>query len=95
MAKSGGARGKFVYVIALVLVFGLALGGLWFFRNFGKSNRVVNAEDAVRTITRLSNEIDPTVASPIKEAVDVEDMLDEADELPDISTCPITVDGGE
>lgn len=93
--KRDGAAGRFVFVGALVLVFALALGGLWFFRNFGKSDRVISTEDAGRTIDRLYKSIDPDSASPIKEAVDVSDMLDEADELPDIDTCEITVNGGE
>ena len=92
--KKNGATGRIVFVIALVLVFGLALGGLWVFRNFGKSDRVVGAEDAMRTIDRLYKSVDPDTASPIMEAVDVGDMLDEADELPDIDSCAITVDGG-
>ncbi|MBQ9006875.1 MAG: substrate-binding domain-containing protein, partial [Atopobiaceae bacterium] len=93
--KKGGAAGRLVFVGALVLVFALALGGLWFFRNFGKSDREVNSEDAARTIERLYKSIDPESAAPIKEAVDVSDMLDEADELPDIDTCEVTVNGGE
>lgn len=83
-----------VFIAAVALVFGLVLAGLWAFRNFGKTEREVTVEDAGRTIESLYREIDLHVAAPIKEAVDVEDTLDEADELPDISTCEVTVDGG-
>jgi len=93
-SKKGGAKGVVVFLGALILVFAVALGGLWAFRNLGKSERVVGAEDATRTMDRLYKQIDPGSAAPIKEAVDVSDMLNEADELPDIDTCPITVDGG-
>ena len=92
--NKSGATGRLVFVLALALVFAVALGGLWVFRNFGKSDRVVNAEDAARTIERLYKSVDPDTAPPIKEAVDVEDMLDEAEELPDIDTNAVTVDGG-
>lgn len=92
--KKSGATGRLVFVLALALVFAVALGGLWLFRNFGKSDRVVDAEDAARTIERLYKSVDPDTAAPIKEAVDVDDMLDEAEELPDLDTNAVTVDGG-
>ena len=89
-----GSTGKIAFVLGIALVFAVALGGLWAFRNFGKSDHVVNAEGATRTIDRLYKSIDPSTAKAITEAVDANDMLDEADELPDIDSNPITVDGG-
>lgn len=94
MAKRNGLVGRLVFVGALIAVFALALGGLWAFRNFGKSPKVVDQEDAVRTIGRLYGKVDPETASPIMEAVDVNDMLDEAEELPDIDSNEVTVEGG-
>ena len=95
MAKQkNAALGKGVFIGALLLVFAVVFGGMWVFRNLGKSDRVVDAEDATRTLNKLYDRIDPEGAAPIKEAVDASDMLDEADELPDIDTCDVTVDGG-
>lgn len=94
-SNKNGALGRVVFAGALVLVFVLALGGIWALRNWNKSDRVIDAEDASRTITNLYNRIDPETAAPIKEAVDASDMLAEADELPDIDTCEVTVFGGE
>lgn len=93
--KKNGALGRVVFVGAIALVFALALGGIWAFRNLGKSSREVSVETAEKTIDQLYRKVDPSTAAPIMEAVDVSDMLDEADELPEIDTCPITVDGGE
>lgn len=96
MANSKNAGfGRVVFIGALLLVFAVAFGGIWAFRNLGKSDRIVSAEDAGRTIDRLYNKIDPETAAPIKEAVDANDMLADADELPDIDTNEVTVSGGD
>ena len=60
MAKQkNAALGKGVFIGALLLVFAVVFGGMWVFRNLGKSDRVVDAEDATRTLNKLYDRIDP------------------------------------
>ena len=94
MSGKKKGNGLVIFIVAIVVVFGLVFGGLFFFRNFGKSDKQVNAANAAATIESLYNQVNPSTASPVKAAIDVDDALDDAAELPDIETYELTVDGG-
>ncbi len=94
MSAQQKKSGIVVFIVALVVVFGLVFGGLFIFRNFGKSDREVDEANAAATIESLYNKVSPSSAKPTKAAIDVNDTLDDAEELPDIETNDLTVDGG-
>lgn len=94
MSAQKKGKGPIVFIVAVVAVFGLVVGGLFLFRNFGKSDREIDSANAVATIDGLYDQLAPRTATPTKAAIDVDDTLDEAEELPDIETCVVTVEGG-
>lgn len=95
MSAQKKGKGLVVFIAAVVAVFGLVVGGLFFFRNFGKSDHEVASANASATIESLYAAIAPGSAAPVKAAIDVDDTMDEAAELPDIDTCEVTVEGGD
>ena len=72
-----------------VLVFIIALAGIAFTRNAGKSAKTVSIESAVSTIEKYVKKIGPSQAPVVKSPVELADTG--VDELPDIDTNEITV----
>lgn len=92
MGSSSKSRVVFIGVMAALFL--VVLGGIWGLRNFGKTDRAVSAESATRSLDNLYKRVDPEIVKPSKVAVEVDDMLDEGAELPDIDNYKVTVDGG-
>lgn len=75
-----------------VLVVLLIVGGTLLTQNIGKSNKEVSAEKMDEKLAKMMKEISPATVEPQKESVEL--GADEAeDELPDISTFPLSVNG--
>lgn len=72
-----------------ILVFVLALGGIFLTRNLGKTAKTVNMEEAAGVIGRYAKKIGATHADVVKSAVELTNTR--VDELPDIDKNQVTV----
>lgn len=78
---------------AVVLVVCAAVyGGIYTTRNIGKSEKKISQESAVSRLEKMVKKIGPRTASPVKSPIEYDALEDEAQELPDIETCPVSVD---
>ena len=76
--------GIFVVVIAVVF------GGIMLTKNFGKDTAVVETEDATKNVQKQLSKINVTTSEPVKAPIELDEDND-AEELPDIDTCQLTV----
>lgn len=79
-----------IFVVIGVLVFGGVFLGLSLTRNIGKSNNQIGTENAEKKLEHLKNKINVTNVESRKVPVELEENLKE--ELPDISTFPLSVE---
>jgi len=79
-----------IFVVIGVLVFGGVFLGLNLTRNIGKSNNQIGTENAENKLEQLKNKINVTNVESRKVPVELEENLKE--ELPDISTFPLSVE---
>ena len=82
-----------IFVGIALVVFGGVFLGITLTRNMGKTNEEITLEDASQKMQRLLRNITVTEVTPRKAAISDEDILSEAEELPDISGYPLTVTG--
>lgn len=90
--NSSNATGKIVAVIGVALAVGIAFAGFRLTQNIGKSDKVVDAETATRTLDNMVSRISPATADPIKSPLEYSGEDVAAEELPDIDTCKVVVD---
>ena len=81
-----------ILAIVLAVVCVAVYGGIYATRNFGKSDKVVSQESANSKLEKMVMKIDPKTAQPVKSPVEYDSQEDDAEELPDIETCPVGVD---
>ena len=81
-----------ILAIVLAVVCVAVYGGIYATRNFGKSDKVVSQESANSKLEKMVKKIDPKTAQPVKSPVEYDSQEDDAEELPDIETCPVGVD---
>ncbi len=79
-----------IFVVIGVLVFGGVFLGLNLTRNIGKSNNQIGTENAEKKLEQLKNKINVTNVESRKVPVELEENLKE--EMPDISTFPLSVE---
>ena len=77
-----------VVVLVCVAVF----GGIYATRNIGKSEKKISQESAQKRLEKMVDRIEPRTAQPVKSPIEYDAMEDEAEELPEIDTCPVGVD---
>ncbi|WP_168120934.1 VWA domain-containing protein [Paenibacillus sp. HB172176] len=77
--------------ILLVIVFAVVYIGVNLSTNWGKTDKQLATEDAVKQLGKLYDNIDITMEEPVKGQIDL-DPVDVAASLPDISKFPITAD---
>ncbi len=84
---------KFLMItgILLVIVFAVVYIGVNLSTNWGKTDKQLATEDAVKQLGKLYDNIDITMEEPVKGQIDL-DPVDVAASLPDISKFPITAD---
>ena len=80
-----------ILAAVIVLVCAAVFGGIYVTRNIGKSEKVISEESAQKRLTKMVKKIGPRTGTPIKSPIEYESSEDEADELPDIDTCPVEV----
>lgn len=88
---SSGKRFLWITGVILVIVFGVIYLGVSLSTNWGKSDKQMATEDAVKRLNKLYGNIDVAVEAPVKGQIDL-DPVDVAASLPDISKFPITAD---
>ncbi|QJD85695.1 vWA domain-containing protein [Cohnella herbarum] len=88
---SSGKRFLLVTGIILVIVFVIVYLGVNLSTNWGKSDKQMASEDAVKRLSKLYGNIDVTTEAPVKGQINL-DPVDVAASLPDISKFPITAD---
>ena len=80
-----------ILAAVIVLVCAAVFGGIYVTRNIGKSEKVISEESAQKRLTKMVKKISPRTGTPVKSPIEYESSEDEADELPDIDTCPVEV----
>ena len=93
MSKIPNAVKVMIFVGIGLLVFGGVFLGITLTRNVGKTDTEITMEDASQQMQRLLRNINVTTVSARKAAISDEDILSEAEELPDISGYPLSVEG--
>ena len=88
---SSGKRFLLVTGIIIVIVFVIVYLGVNLSTNWGKSDKQMASEDAVKRLSKLYGNIDVTTEAPVKGQINL-DPVDVAASLPDISKFPITAD---
>lgn len=80
-----------ILAAVIVLVCAAVFGGIYVTRNIGKSEKLISEESAQKRLTKMVKKISPRTGTPVKSPIEYESSEDEADELPDIDTCPVEV----
>ena len=80
-----------ILMVVMILVCAAVFGGIYMTRHIGKSEKVVSKESAERRLAKMVDKINPQTGTPAKSPIEYDETEDEADELPDIDTCPIQV----
>ncbi|TVX99839.1 vWA domain-containing protein [Cohnella terricola] len=88
---SSGKRFLLVTGVILVIVFVIVYLGVNLSTNWGKSDKQMASEDAVKRLSKLYGNIDVKTEAPVKGQINL-DPVDVAASLPDISKFPITAD---
>ena len=78
-------------MVVMILVCAAVFGGIYMTRHIGKSEKVVSKESAEKRLAKMVDKINPQTGTPAKSPIEYDETEDEADELPDIDTCPIQV----
>lgn len=81
-----------ILACAIVLVCAAVFGGIYVTRNIGKSEKVISEESAEKRLAKMVDKIGPKTGTPVKSPIEYDSADDEADELPDIDTCKVTVE---
>ena len=79
-----GKRIGIGFVVGIVAIAAIVFGVLHFTRNSGKTERVIDAEEAQTTLEELVSNISPTTATPHKSSVEYTEEDIAADELPEL-----------
>ena len=80
-----------ILMVVMILVCAAVFGGIYMTRHIGKSEKVVSKESAEKRLAKMVDKINPQTGTPAKSPIEYDETEDEADELPDIDTCPIQV----
>lgn len=81
-----------ILAAVIIIVCAAVFGGIYITRNLGKSEKVISEESAVKRLDKMVETINPKTGTPVKSPVEYDSFEDEANELPDIDTCPIGVE---
>lgn len=92
MRMTRGAKIAIFAGIAVVVFLGVFLG-ITLTKDMGKSEDQITNERAEQSLSDFLGDIKVTQGTPKKAAVSDDDILSEADELPDIETYPLSVTG--
>ncbi len=82
---------KLFPIIGLIVVAVIVFGGLKLTRNIGKSDKAVSQEAAEEKLEKLCDKISPTLAQPVKSAVEYMNTEDDGSELPEITDSSLSV----
>lgn len=80
-----------ITVLITVLAIAAVFGGIYMSRNRNKTEKTVSQESAKDQLKNLYDEMDVYKAEKIASPIEYNETVDEASELPDISTCPVPV----
>ena len=80
-----------ILMVVMILVCAAVFGGIYMTRHIGKSEKVISKESAEKRLAKMVDKINPQTGTPAKSPIEYDETEDEADELPDIDTCPIQV----
>ena len=94
MARGSSSKsiGPVVAIAGLAIAAGIIFAGFRLTQNIGKSEKVIDAETATKTLEKMVERIEPKTMDPVKSPIEYSDDETEADELPDIDTCKVVVD---
>ena len=84
------AKKGLILGVIIVLIIALVFGGLFIFRNIGKTDEQISEEDAASRLSKLYSHIKVNEKDPIKSSVNL-DENDAKDELPSIDKYPLSV----
>jgi len=84
-------RKPIIVVILFVVVAAVIFGGIALTKNVGKSKKAISAEDAKKSLTKMAKKVSAQKGKQYKSSVEFSDEDNVADELPDISSCEVTV----
>lgn len=86
-------RNIIIFVVIALVVFGGVVLGLTLTKDMGMSEEEITKEDAQQRMQTLMKGIAVSQVTPRKAAVSDDDVLSEEQELPDIASYPLTVEG--
>lgn len=89
---SSNATGRIVAIVGIALAAGILFAGFRLTQNLGKSEKVIDAETATKSLERMVDKIGPQTLDPVKSPIEYSDNETAADELPEIDTCKVVVD---
>ena len=89
--STGAKIGIFIAIAAVV--FGGVFAGITLTRNVGMTDEEISEEDAAKKMDKLLSGISVTNVEPKKASITDEDILDDEEELPDIKSYPLSVEG--
>lgn len=84
-------KNKGRYILIIVLVVAMVFGGLFAFRNCGKSDKEISEADARRRLTKLVDRVSPLTGTPVKGQVHYETGDTTFQELPDLDDKSVAV----
>ena len=78
-----------ILAVVMIMVCAAVFGGIYMTRNLGKSKKEISKESAEKRLAKMVDKINPQTGTPVKSPIEYDEAEDEADELPDIDTCPV------
>lgn len=81
-----------ILTAVIIIVCAAVFGGIYATRNMGKSEKAISEESAENRLEKMVKKINPRTGTPVKSPIEYDSAEDEADELPDIDTCPVEVE---
>lgn len=78
-----------ILAVVMIMVCAAVFGGIYMTRNLGKSKKEISKESAEKRLAKMVDKISPQTGTPVKSPIEYDEAEDEADELPDIDTCPV------
>lgn len=92
MARGSSNASRIIAIAGIALAVGIIFAGIRLTQNLGKSDKVIDAETATKTLEKIVGSIGAETMDPVKSPIEYSDNETAADELPEIDTCKVVVD---
>lgn len=93
MANISTTKKALIFAGIAVAVFGIVIAGITLTKNVGKSDESITEEQAGEQMQKLLRGINVSNVDARKASITDEDILSDEEELPEITTCPLSVKG--